>query len=137
MYRYHLDSIRSSLIAKLPHAPSCHTWEDFLDFSRMRKPNSRAVFNKRLISGSLRFVGNYVYIFLFTLLSAGIFGDYRFLVPMVVLTSLWAIICAATELDDFYRGERHKEYIISFKNRVSREKSNYIINIDVKFFSPN
>lgn len=122
MYRYHLDSIRSSLIVKLPNAPSCHTWDDFWDFTRMSKPNSRAVLYKRLISGSSRFVGNYVYIFLFTFLSAGIFCDYRFLVPMVVLTSLWAIICATTEIDDFYREKKHKEYIISFKNRVSLEK---------------
>jgi hypothetical protein len=123
MYRYHLNTICSSLIEKLPNAPSSHTWDDFWDFTRMSKPHSRAVLYRRLIFGSSRFVGNYVYIFLFKLVSAGIFGDYRFLAPVIVLTSLWTIICASTEIEDFYRDKRYKEYIISFKNRVSQESN--------------
>ena len=95
--------------------PSCHCWDDFLDFSRMSLPNSVFVLFKRLRFGSFRFAGNYVYIHFFALLCASLLISRRYLLPLTILPLLWVGICHLTSIDD-QKGKI--DYLISLDERV-------------------
>lgn len=109
----------SNVIDKLPQLPCCHAWDDFWDFSRNSIPRDRKVVYRRLVWGSSRFFGNYLYIYNVIQFGAGIFINHYFLLSLAVLNLLWMVICAATEVEDFYKERREKEYIISLHDRVS------------------
>lgn len=97
--------------------PSCHCWDDFLDFSRMSLPNSVFALFKRLRFGSFRFAGNYVYICFFTFLCAGLMISKRYLLPFTILPLLWVGICHLTSIDDQKGGI---DYLISLDERVRK-----------------
>lgn len=114
----HVISSLCSLLQKIPNPPHCSDWEDFWDFTRMKVPKSINIL-ARLRLGSSRFLGNYIFIYVFLIFFLGMCVNHYFLIPLAVLVGTWIIICMVTEVDDFYKDRKVKEYIISLKNRVS------------------
>ena len=64
------------------------SWDDFLDFSRMRKP-TKEVLGKRLVENSIRFSGNYIWIWRVLTLAWGMFLDLRILASLFTIVLGW------------------------------------------------
>ncbi len=106
--------------------PKCHHWDDFFDFSRMSIPSDGHVFCRRLSRGSSRFFGNYIWIWNFLMIVCAITFNRRFLLPPVILSSVWIVICISTVIDGGFReksSSTKQQYIIPLNERVSTSSS--------------
>ena len=119
-------SVLDTFAEKCPRAPACHQWDDFWDFSRMSVPKDSVSFYRRL--NCSRFIGNYISIYFFTVFILGVFVNRYFLIPLIILPMIWIIICIATEVENYNKNKREKEYIIPFNQRVSNGGRIQIIN---------
>ena len=85
------------LISVIDRPPDCHKWEDFFDFSRLSAPPDLCTLNCRLRKNiSCRFLGNYIWIWIITIILVGLITDTCLVVAFVVVACLWSIISFST-----------------------------------------
>ncbi len=91
------------ILAAIELPPPCHSWDDFLDFSRMsvtsitQDVNGIAIAIHRMKHNIwFRFKGNYIRIWVLTMTTLGLLQNHRLVLSIVAVFGVWSAICLLT-----------------------------------------
>ncbi len=73
---------------KKKSVPCTESWDDFLDFSRMRMPSVQVI-AKRLVENCFRFSGNYIWVWIVITLLYGMFIHWKLLGALITIAVGW------------------------------------------------